>query len=133
MPRRPATITQADVARAIRAAKQAGAHSVLIDGVIVRGLEEIADEQSQAVETDGFIYVAGFAQFVKIGFTKHVANRVYSLEGGLPSKLTLYASFRGSQRQERAFHKRFAKHRKNGEWFINDGELAAWIRSGCPA
>ena len=37
MPRRPALITQADVARAIRAAKQAGAGAVEIrpDGTIV--------------------------------------------------------------------------------------------------
>jgi hypothetical protein len=37
MPRRPAAITQADVARAIRAAKQAGAESVEVrtDGTIV--------------------------------------------------------------------------------------------------
>ena len=36
MPRRPATITQADVARAIRAAKQAGAAEVEVrDGKII--------------------------------------------------------------------------------------------------
>lgn len=37
MPRRPATITQADVARAIRAAKQAGADHVEVrpDGTIL--------------------------------------------------------------------------------------------------
>ena len=36
MPRRPAVVTQADVARAIRAARQAGAHGVEIkpDGTI---------------------------------------------------------------------------------------------------
>src|SRR5215467_2613466 len=31
MPRRPAKVTQADIARALRAAKEAGAHSVTID------------------------------------------------------------------------------------------------------
>jgi hypothetical protein len=31
MPRRPAKVTQADIARAIRAAKEAGAHWVTID------------------------------------------------------------------------------------------------------
>jgi hypothetical protein len=37
MPRRPAALTQADVARAIRAAKQAGADSVEVrtDGTII--------------------------------------------------------------------------------------------------
>lgn len=32
MPRRPAKVTQADIARAIRAAKQAGANAVTVDG-----------------------------------------------------------------------------------------------------
>lgn len=32
MPRRPAKVTQADIARAIRAAKQAGASEVTVDG-----------------------------------------------------------------------------------------------------
>jgi hypothetical protein len=32
MPRRPAKVTQADIARAIRAAKEAGASAVTIDG-----------------------------------------------------------------------------------------------------
>ena len=32
MPRRPAKVTQADIARAIRAAKEAGASVVMVDG-----------------------------------------------------------------------------------------------------
>lgn len=32
MPRRPAKVTQADIARAIRAAKEAGASAITIDG-----------------------------------------------------------------------------------------------------
>jgi hypothetical protein len=32
MPRRPAKVTQADIARAIRAARQAGASAVVVDG-----------------------------------------------------------------------------------------------------
>jgi hypothetical protein len=32
MPRRPAKITQAEIARAIRAAKEAGASAVMVDG-----------------------------------------------------------------------------------------------------
>ena len=41
MPRRPATITQADVARVIRAAKQAGAAAVelKLDGTLVIRLQ----------------------------------------------------------------------------------------------
>jgi hypothetical protein len=32
MPRRPAKVTQAEIARAIRAAKEAGASAVMVDG-----------------------------------------------------------------------------------------------------
>jgi hypothetical protein len=48
MPRRPATITQADVARAIRAAKQAGAAEVVVhigkDAKIVVRLNSTGDQ-----------------------------------------------------------------------------------------
>jgi hypothetical protein len=44
MPRRPAKVTQADIARAIRAAKETGASEVLVggDGVIRIALTTIA-------------------------------------------------------------------------------------------
>jgi hypothetical protein len=49
MPRRPAVITQADVARAIRAAKQAGAEAVELrpDGtiiVVLKNTQTVPDE-----------------------------------------------------------------------------------------
>jgi hypothetical protein len=43
MPRRPAKVTQADIARAIRAAKEAGASEVMVDG---EGVIRIALEPS---------------------------------------------------------------------------------------
>ena len=55
MPRRPATVTQADIARAIRAAKQAGATCVEVkpDGTVLIRLNEScpalsADSQANA-------------------------------------------------------------------------------------
>lgn len=49
MSRRGARITQADVARAIRAAKQAGAHTVrlLPDGTIQIDVQPVNDAQAQ--------------------------------------------------------------------------------------
>lgn len=49
MPRRPATITQADVARAIRAAKQAGADSV---EVVTQGGAKIIVRLTAAPSTE---------------------------------------------------------------------------------
>lgn len=50
MPRRPATITQADVARSVRAAIQAGADSVEVrpDGTIVIRLQPSPDGTGRA-------------------------------------------------------------------------------------
>ena len=55
MPRRPATVTQADIARAIRAAKQAGATCVEVkpDGTVLIRLDQSrpalsADSQAKA-------------------------------------------------------------------------------------
>ena len=55
MPRRPAQITQADVARVIRAAKQAGATEVVVrigeQSVIVK----LSTSHTKALEEDGEI------------------------------------------------------------------------------
>jgi hypothetical protein len=50
MPRRPAAVTQADVARTIRAAMQAGADSVKVnpDGTIVVVLKDGATDDAKA-------------------------------------------------------------------------------------
>jgi hypothetical protein len=57
MPRRPARHTQADVARALRAAKQAGAAAVVVfpDGSIKILLESPPLAPEQAANTDPFL------------------------------------------------------------------------------
>jgi hypothetical protein len=54
MPRRPAKVTQADIARAIRAAKEAGAREVTVDGngVIRIALMESAASIQSATNLD---------------------------------------------------------------------------------
>jgi hypothetical protein len=56
MPRRAATLTQADIARAIRAAKQAGAESVEVrrDGTIAVLLKK-TDPDSKEVASEDII------------------------------------------------------------------------------
>lgn len=80
----------------------------------------------------GYIYVVGFAGFVKIGWTTNLKGRVSEIENGLPQALTLHHSRPGTIKQERALHRRFAAYRTRGEWFKNKGELASWIEAGCP-
>jgi hypothetical protein len=38
----------------------------------------------------------------------------------------------GSMADEAALHRRFASYRLRNEWFRREGELAAWIKAGCP-
>jgi hypothetical protein len=53
MPRRAAMVTQADVARALRAAKQAGAEwRVEIDGAVIRLVQGEASPQSTEAEEE---------------------------------------------------------------------------------
>jgi hypothetical protein len=55
MPRRPAQITQADVARIIRAAKQAGASEVVVKIGAQSVIVKLSTPQTTALETDGEI------------------------------------------------------------------------------
>lgn len=84
-------------------------------------------------EPEGLVYVIGFGDYVKIGFTTNLNNRLPVLQTGMPEKLTLYGTIADAeQADERRLHRRFAAHRLQGEWFRKEGELAAWIEAGCP-
>jgi hypothetical protein len=52
MPRRPAKVTQADIARALRAAKEVGAHSVNIDSEGFIRIELIENSVSNKMRQD---------------------------------------------------------------------------------
>lgn len=79
------------------------------------------------------IYVVGFAQYVKIGITERdVQSRIAGLQTGCPEKLQVYAVLPGDLILEKELHDRFAALRRNGEWFLREGDLADWIEKGCP-
>jgi len=76
------------------------------------------------------VYVFGFDQYVKIGFSKDFRKRRRGLEQGLPRALDIYLVIPGgSFETERELHVRFARYRLRGEWFFFDGELAEWIEA----
>lgn len=77
------------------------------------------------------IYVVGFDEYVKIGFTRDFAARHNALQEGLPRKLETFVLIQGEVADERALHRRFAKYRLRGEWFAFAGELAKWIEQHC--
>jgi hypothetical protein len=74
------------------------------------------------------VYVFGFDQYVKIGFSRDFRKRRRGLQEGLPRALDIYLVIpNGSFQTEREFHARFARYRLRGEWFLFAGELAEWI------
>lgn len=81
-------------------------------------------------EVDGgtvYVVSATATGLVKIGYTKHIKNRIAVLRNSSPHAISLVHSFRGKRSDERALHARFSTLRVRGEWFRNEGELASWI------
>lgn len=75
------------------------------------------------------VYVAGFGSYVKIGITTNLDSRMAQLQ--TPEPMMVYALLDGWAAEERELHERFSEYRLRGEWFRRDGQLAAWINSGC--
>lgn len=55
---------------------------------------------------------------VKIGVARDPASRLPSLQTGYPHKLHILGAVPGDEKREREYHKRFAKQRRHGEWFV---------------
>jgi len=64
---------------------------------------------------------------IKIGYTYNVRHRLRGLRACSPLKLELLLVLDGDRISEKAFHKRFAKDRKHGEWFFPSVELLSFI------
>ena len=64
---------------------------------------------------------------IKIGSTKYLDDRLYSLRCGSPVGLELIASLKGDRTVEFALHTRFAEHRLHGEWFTPHPDILAEI------
>lgn len=73
------------------------------------------------------VYIFGFDQYVKIGFSRNFRKRRRQLQDGLPRAIETYLVISGTYQTEKELHKRFAKYRLRGEWFLFAGELADWI------
>lgn len=76
------------------------------------------------------IYVIGYDQFVKIGWSNNIRARFKQIQRGIPNDLTLYGCVIGGRADEKALHIRFKEYRTRGEWFRKEGALADWIAGG---
>lgn len=91
-----------------------------------------APAMPEASDCIGEVYVIRSGRHVKIGYTKNAPkSRLSYLQIGSAEKLTLVATIQGSPALEKRLHVHFADLRANGEWFREEGKLAAWIKSGC--
>lgn len=80
----------------------------------------------------GHVYVVGFADYVKIGWSAVVRERLFEIQKHAPEKLVLYALFAGREATERELHGRFRGLRLRGEWFALTNYLKEWVYDGCP-
>ncbi len=78
------------------------------------------------------IYVVGFDNYIKIGWSDDLSERLRTIKTSIPVPLTIYASYSCQKINERILHRRFRKHRTRGEWYRNEGDVADWIKRKCP-
>lgn len=75
-----------------------------------------------------FILAEG-ANRVKIGIATDLCNRFHHISTASPFPVTLLLSIRGSYKEERALHEKFAHLRVHCEWFLYTDELKAFIEN----
>lgn len=80
--------------------------------------------------THVYVIRSSGSKLVKIGYAVNPGQRVRELQTGSPGKLAVAWSIPGRERLERELHRRFAEHRKNGEWFdlTQLGDAVAVVR-----
>jgi hypothetical protein len=90
-------------------------------------IDQRGREGSAIADGDPVIYVIGFADYVKIGFTRSLQARLRMFQSHAPEPIIVYACFHGTMADERRFLARFAEERLQGEWFRKAGRLAQWL------
>lgn len=75
----------------------------------------------------GGVYFIAAGEFVKIGWSISVPERLKALQTSSSRKLTVLRVIPGEREDEAKFHREFAEHRAEGEWFRIEGTLAAFL------
>src|SRR5579872_3223266 len=77
------------------------------------------DDSGAERQPDGFVYLLKSGRHYKIGYTFDVGRRRYDLAIQLPEAVEEVHAIRTDDPAgiERYWHERFARRRKNGEWF----------------
>ena len=80
----------------------------------------------------GHVYVIGFADYVKIGWSENVRERLFDIQKHAPEELVVYRLFAAKKVTERKLQQRFTNMRLHGEWFALAHSLKGWVEDGCP-
>ena len=73
------------------------------------------------------VYFVKHTDYVKIGFTNDIRNRLADLQISCPVKLKLLALIEGGLNDEQVHHQRFKHLLSSGEWFSYTQELQEFI------
>lgn len=74
------------------------------------------------------VYFVSAGGMIKIGVSGNPDRRISELGRSSPLPLTTLAIITGGRNKEKALHKRFAKYRKHGEWFIECQEILDYVQ-----
>ena len=83
----------------------------------------------------GYVYFieAHAAGLVKIGYSSNPVDRMKSIQGMSPVKVSLVGFIEGDMQDERDLHSRFAEYHSHGEWFQFNGDVYDYIKEVCNA
>lgn len=71
----------------------------------------------------GYVYFVRCQDFIKIGFTADVPNRLVTLQTSSPFEVDLLLAFAADCKAEGALHRKFKHLRHRNEWFRSAPEL----------
>lgn len=77
---------------------------------------------------DGYVYFVAGGGMIKIGFSSDPDKRLRDLRTSSPIPLKLLTTTPGGRDEETALHRRFAEHRRQGEWFTECEEILDYIQ-----
>lgn len=85
------------------------------------------------VSSSARVYFIRAAQFVKIGYSRNVAQRLDAIRSSTPHNAELLGDIRGDLNTEKAVHRIAKRYRHHREWFSLGAELAIAITELCDA
>jgi T5orf172 domain len=75
----------------------------------------------------GYVYFLRRADSIKIGWSANPFARGAQLQTGSSERPESIVALRATQHQENLLHRRFGKHRHNGEWFKAAPEIIEFV------